>query len=114
MANWIDTHGYTQGLLFLRWQELPGTLAESDYPTSQVVPTESVRSVLPPDTPTVSSTQRRAQLAQRNRDLAVRLRTSSNEAKDLLTGYLEQIASTVGNRRLAAIYAGSSLASQLV
>jgi hypothetical protein len=113
VANWIDTHGYTHGLLFLRWQELSGTLAESDYPMSQVVPLASLRDALPPDTPAVSPAQRTALLAQRNRDLAVRLRTSSNEAKDLLTGYLQQIAGAVGNRRLAAIYAGSSLVSQL-
>ena len=72
-----------------------------------------MRSVLPADTPTVSPAQRRAQLAQRNRDLAVRLRTSSNEAKELLTGYLTQIADVVGRAPLAAIYAGSSFAGQL-
>ena len=113
VPNWIDTQAYTRGLLFLRWQELSGPLAESDYPTSHVVPLASVRSVLPRDTPTVSPAQRTAQLAQRNRDLAVRLRTSSNQAKRLLTGYLKQVAGLVGNRGLAATYDGSSLASQL-
>ena len=113
MPNWIDTQGHTQGLLFLRWQELSGPLESADHPTSEVVPLASVRSVLPADTPTVSPAERRAQLAQRNRDLAVRLRTSSNEAGELLTGYLTQIADLVGRGPLAAIYAGSSLAAQL-
>ncbi len=43
----------------------------------------------------------------------MRLRTSSNEAKEPLTGYLTQIADVVGNAPLAAIYAGSSFAGQL-
>ena len=113
VPNWIDTQEHTQGLLFLRWQELSGPLDAADHPTSKVVPLASVRGVLPPDTPTVSPAQRRAQLAQRNRDLAVRLRSSSNEARELLTGYLTQIADQVGRGPIAAIYAGSSLAAQL-
>ena len=113
VPNWIETQGHTQGLLFLRWQELSGPLDPADNPTVEVAPLAAVRSVLPADTPTVSPAQRRAQLAERNRDLAVRLRTSSNEAKELLTGYLTQIADVVGSAPLAAIYAGSSFAGQL-
>ncbi len=37
VPNWIDTEGYTQGFLFLRWQELTGAFPPADDPTSQVV-----------------------------------------------------------------------------
>ncbi len=33
VPNWIDTQGHTQGLLFLRWQELSGPLDPADNPT---------------------------------------------------------------------------------
>ena len=72
-----------------------------------------MRSALPADTPKVSPGQRRQQLAQRNRDLAIRLRTSSNQARGLLTGYLRQIAAMAGRAPVVSLYAGSSLASQL-
>jgi hypothetical protein len=113
VPNWIDTQGHTQGLLFLRWQGLSGALAAGDAPTSQVVPLASVRSALPADTPMVTPAQRKQQLAQRNRDLAKRLRTSSNEARGLLTGYLQQVATTVGRAPVLSLYAGSSLSKQL-
>ena len=113
VPNWIDTQGHTHGLLFLRWQELPAPLAAADAPTSKVVPVDSVRSLLPADTPMVTPAQRKLQLARRNRDLASRLRTSSNQARGLLTDYLRQVADAVGRAPVLSIYAGSALASQL-
>ena len=72
-----------------------------------------MRSALPPDTPTVVRAQRQAQLASRDRAVARRLRTSSNQAADVLTGYLRQVAGDVGQGPLRSIYAGSSLGSRL-
>ena len=113
VPNWIDTQGYPQGFLFLRWQELTGTLPPDDDPTSQVVALSDVRSTLPAGTPTITPAQRKAALAARDKAEAHRLRTSSNQAAGLLTGYLHQIATDVGRGPLLALYAGSSLVSRL-
>ena len=113
VPNWIDTQGHTQGLLFLRWQELSGPLAAADNPTSQVVPVASVRSVLPPDTPTVSPAQRTAQLAQqepRPGGAPPHLQQRGRETVDRLPAADRR---TVGRGPVASIYAGSTLASHL-
>jgi hypothetical protein len=113
VPNWIDTEGYTQGFLFLRWQELTGALPPSDDPTSQVVALSAVHSALPAGTPTVTPAQRKVQLASRDTAEAHRLRTSSNQAEGVLTGYLRQIATDVGRGPLLAVYTDSTLASRL-
>src|SRR6185437_13432785 len=113
VPNWIDTQGYVQGFLFLRWQELPGPLPAADDPTSQIMPLSAVRGALPAGTPTVTAAQRKTQLAARNKAEAHRLRTSSNQARRVLTGYLRQLSADVGRGPVLSIYAGSSLASRL-
>jgi hypothetical protein len=113
VPNWIDTEGYNEGFLFLRWQELPGALPAADDPTSQVVPLASVRSALPAGTPTVAPSQRKPQLAARDKAVARRVRGSSNDAQQLLTRYLHQLAAAVGRGPLLSIYAGTSLRSHL-
>jgi hypothetical protein len=113
VPNWIDTQGYTNGFLFLRWQELTGTLPASDFPTSRVVALSAVRSALPPGTPTITPAQRKQQLAARDKAEAHRLRTSSNQAAGVLTRYLHQLSLDVGRGPILTIYAGSSLASGL-
>lgn len=112
VPNWIDTQGRTRGLLFLRWQGLPGPLPTGLYPTGRLVALSSVRDALPAGTPTVSAAARRSELARRNRDLAVRLRTSSNEARPIIVRALRQLMDVVGERPVLAIYAGSTLASR--
>jgi hypothetical protein len=111
VPNWIDTEGRTRGLLFLRWQGLPGVLPTDDYPTAQLVPMASIRDALPAGVPTISPKQRKVELTKRNRDLAIRLRTSSNQARGVLERALHQLISAVGERPVLAIYAGSSLAT---
>ncbi len=113
VPNWIDTEGYTQGFLFLRWQELTGALPPADDPTSQMVALSAVRSALPAGTATVTPAQRKTALAARDRAEAHRLRTASNQSAPILTGYLRQIATDVGRGPLLAIYAGSTLGSRL-
>jgi hypothetical protein len=109
VPNWIDTSGRTRGLLFLRWQGLPTALPSDLYPTGEVVPITSVRDALPADTPTVTPAQRKADQAKRVRDLAVRLRTSSNQARPIIAGALHQLMGIVGEKPVLAIYAGSAL-----
>jgi hypothetical protein len=106
VPNWIDTEGYGEGLLFFRWQELPGNLPVSDNPSAQVVPLSSVRSVLPADTPVVSPVQRFLQLAVRDLGVARRIVTSSNQARGFLARDLAEIAVAVGPSNLYSIYQG--------
>jgi hypothetical protein len=112
VPNWIDTQGRTRGLLFLRWQGLPAPLPADDAPTGQLVPISSVRAVLPADTPTVSPSQRKAEQATRSRALAVRLRSSSNQARVVIDDALHQLMGVVGTKPVLAIYAGSSLSGK--
>jgi hypothetical protein len=112
VPNWIDTQGRTRGLLFLRWQGLPGPLPADDAPTAQLVPITSVRDALPTDTPTITPGQRKAELAKRNRDTAVRVRSSSNQARPIIDGALQQLMGIVGEKPVLAIYAGSSLTAR--
>jgi hypothetical protein len=109
VPNWIDTQGRTRGLLFLRWQGLPSALPNDLYPTGQVVPIASVKDALPADTPSVTPAQRKAEVATRKRDLAVRLRSSSNDGRAVIDGALHQLMAVVGDQPVLAIYAGSSL-----
>ncbi len=109
VPNWIDTQGRTRGLLFLRWQGLPSALPSELYPTGQVVPIASVKDALPADTPSVTPAQRSTEVEHRNRDLAVRIHSSSNQARTVIDGALHQLMAIVGDDPVLAIYAGSSL-----
>jgi len=112
VPNWIDTQGRTRGLLFLRWQGLPAPLPSDLYPTGQLVPITAVRDALPAGTPRVTPAQRKAEQTKRARDLAVRLRSSSNQARRIIDGALHQLMGVVGERPVLSIYAGSALAGR--
>jgi hypothetical protein len=71
-----------------------------------------VRDALPADTPMVTPAQRKAEQAKRVRDLAVRLRTSSNQAAPVIKPALHQLMGIVGAKPVLAIYAGSSLTTK--
>ena len=71
VPNWLDTSGRRAALLNYRhfWG------APLPSPRTRVVPVADVRDVLPPDTPTISTQQREAQILSRRRHLAWRFRT---------------------------------------
>ena len=71
VPNWLDTTGRRAGLLNYRhfWG------APLPRPRTRVVPVADVRDVLPPDTATVGTRQREAQILSRRRHLAWRFRT---------------------------------------
>lgn len=64
VANWIDNSGATDGNVFMRFQNVTGTVADSAV-TAQVVPIGSVSQYIPADTPTVTPAQYAASLKQR-------------------------------------------------
>ena len=113
-SNWIDTEGYTQGFLFLRWQELTGALPPADDPTSQVVALCGGAQ---------RAARRNADITPAQRKAALRTRDKA-EAHRLAHG--EQSISRRPHRLLApdrrrrrpeahcsALYAGSTLGSRL-
>ncbi|MCE2390176.1 MAG: hypothetical protein J4G09_01690 [Proteobacteria bacterium] len=73
--NWLDPSGLREGVLTLRWAEFPPEgPGESLSANSRVVPRSELRSHLPEGTRYVSAEERRAQLAERARGYAWRLR----------------------------------------
>ena len=65
-SNWLDTEGFMRGVLFMRYDGLPGnSMAESLNPSAQLVKFDDLASLLPQDEPIVSSDQRQGILAQR-------------------------------------------------
>jgi hypothetical protein len=61
VANWLDPYGHTKGLIGGRynWTETVPT------PTLKTVPFDDLMQHLPPDTRTVSPTERQEQLRRR-------------------------------------------------
>lgn len=71
VPNWLDTGEHRDGLLTYRW-----FWPESDpTPSTQVVSLAKLRGALPPDTRTVSPTERREDIRARKEHLAWRFRT---------------------------------------
>lgn len=65
-SNWLDTEGFMRGVLFMRYDGLPGnSMAESLNPSAQLVKFDELASLLPQDEPIVSREQRQGILAQR-------------------------------------------------
>ena len=66
VANWVDTGGFSQGSLFVRWQ-LPNANPNAGPPTvtSRLVRLDDLASALPSSTVYVTAEQRAQQLAAR-------------------------------------------------
>ena len=64
VANWLNTSGTTDGSISLRFQDLAGSVTNTQV-TAQVVSIADVRKNLPADTPTVTAAQYAAKLKER-------------------------------------------------
>ncbi|MEC9358150.1 MAG: DUF1214 domain-containing protein [Pseudomonadota bacterium] len=67
-ANWLDTGGYTEGTLMLRWMEA----SSAPRPSLRLIPLARLDEAMPPDSPRLTREERGAALRQRG--LAVQLR----------------------------------------
>ena len=68
VANWLDTTGVPRGCILVRYDGTGGTPLPTEHqPTAQVVPLVMLRDVMPSDTPTITTEERRAVLAARRR-----------------------------------------------
>jgi hypothetical protein len=63
VPNWLDPAGYTEGTFWGRWYDCDST----PLPTIRRVPVDKIREFLPADTPQVTPTQRREEIAARVR-----------------------------------------------
>ena len=68
VPNWLDTGGYPQGVIQVRWNEC----STQPLPEARLVKLADLRAHLPPDTPTISVDEREAAL--RHRRLGAQLR----------------------------------------
>ena len=65
-SNWLDLEGFMRGVLFMRYDGLPGnSMAENLYPTAQLVKFDELETFLPADEPILSPEQRQDTMAQR-------------------------------------------------
>lgn len=64
VANWLDNGGLQDGAAILRWQGVTGDVPTA-MPKAEVVNIADVRDYLPADTPTVTLTERAADLQER-------------------------------------------------
>jgi hypothetical protein len=69
VANWLDTAGRREGVIYYRWNQAAATPAT---PVMKRVPLEELAQHLPADTPRVSVDARKTQLQQRAQDVARR------------------------------------------
>jgi len=104
VANWIDTDGHTDGFVFLRWQHITGPFTAADSPTGELVNVSDLGSVLPPNTPRISSSQEVQALLARDIGAARKIWLASNPAGPVLTADLGQIEVDIGADALHMVY----------
>lgn len=77
--NWLDPDGLERGFLFLRWAGLDPERVPERVPalSTRLVPVETLRDVLPPETRWLQPGERRRLEAQRERDYSLRFQGPS-------------------------------------
>jgi hypothetical protein len=65
IANWLDTEGYTRGVMLMRYDGLHRSLRAEEAPRAQVIKLAQLPIYLPEDEPRVSAEQRAAVIAAR-------------------------------------------------
>ena len=70
VPNWLDTGGYLQGSLMLRWMQA----SEGPEPTLKIVNMSDLGNALPASTPRVTTKEREETLRRRNRAAQLRVR----------------------------------------
>ncbi len=61
IANWLDTAGYSRGLIFMRWQGLAAMPAEATWPTVTKVRSAQLAKLIGNEIPRISAEARAAQ-----------------------------------------------------
>ena len=103
VANWIDTSGNPDGIIALRWQ---GATVTTETVTAQVVPVADVKANLPTDTPTVTPTQRAAELKERMFEYDYARDQSYNAGWVTNNLEIDQIKAAMGADQFNAVFGG--------
>ncbi|WP_099246322.1 DUF1214 domain-containing protein [Mycobacterium sp. shizuoka-1] len=103
VPNWLDSSGYGQGSIVLRWQNYPGALP-TGTPTTQVVNVDDVRDYLPADTGVVTAAERAEQLALRSAEVGYMLSASKNSTWVTLNLAIDDLKSQMGTSSFNQVF----------
>ncbi len=112
VPNWLDSSGYDQGSIVLRWQNYPGALP-TGTPTTQVVDVAAVRDYLPTDTAVVTPEQRSDQISLRSAEVGYMLSASKDSSWITLNLAVDDLKSQIGTSTFNQVF-GSQDVSSLV
>ena len=65
MKNWLDTAGYSKGLIFMRWQGLDVLPPQTDWPRARKISVNDLDQYLTPAVPRINAEDRMNQRRER-------------------------------------------------
>lgn len=110
VPNWLDSSGYDQGSIVLRWQNYPGALP-TGTPTTQVVNVDDVRNYLPAATPVVTAAQRAEQISLRSAEVGYMLSASKNSTWVTLNLAIDDLKSQMGTSSFNQVFGAQQVPS---
>ena len=69
VANWLDTAGHEQGVIFVRWQGLDAAPADGAQPRTRLLDTEALKDFQRQHQPLIDATTRKALISERRRSV---------------------------------------------
>ncbi|MCV7346908.1 DUF1214 domain-containing protein [Mycolicibacterium rhodesiae] len=112
VPNWLDSSGYDQGSIVLRWQNYPGALP-TGTPTTQVVDVADVRDYLPAGTGMVTPQQRAQQVSLRSAEVGYMLSASKNSTWVTLNLAVDDLKAQLGSSTFDQIFGSQRTPSLL-
>jgi hypothetical protein len=112
VPNWLDSSGYDQGSIVLRWQNYPGALP-TGTPTTKVVDVADVRDYLPADTGVVTPQERAEQISLRSAEVGYMLSASKNSTWVTLNLAVEDLKAQLGTSTFNQIFGSQDAPSLL-
>ncbi|MGH3562924.1 MAG: hypothetical protein ACRDTN_14315 [Mycobacterium sp.] len=111
MANWVDDSGIDNGMVFLRWQNVTGTVPTTPI-TATVVPAADVHdeigNLLPADTPIVTPEEYAAIFQERLFDYDYALDQTHNLAWVGVNLVLDQLKAAMGADQFTELFGGQT------
>jgi len=65
VKNWLDTAGYSKGLIFMRWQGLDVLPSQTDWPRARKISVNDLDQYLTPAIPRINAEDRMNQRRER-------------------------------------------------
>ncbi|MUL68336.1 hypothetical protein BOO86_27965 [Mycobacterium sp. CBMA 234] len=108
VPNWLDSSGYTDGQVLLRWQNYSGSLANV---SAQVVDVSQVRNYLPSDTAVVTPQLRVQQLQYRAQSVQNQLSQTKDASWVTLNLAMDDVKAQLGQAQFDALFGTSQVPS---